>query len=35
VGLVDYEVLYDYVFFRVELDARHVDVLPEEDLPDG
>jgi len=35
VGLVDYEDLYDYVFFRAELDARHVDVLPPEDLPDG
>jgi len=35
VGLVDYEDLYDYVFFRVELDARHVDVLSPEELPNG
>jgi len=35
VGLIDYDDLYQYVFFRVELNTSHVEVLPREDLPDG
>ncbi|NBF39497.1 MAG: RES domain-containing protein [Spirochaetes bacterium] len=35
VGLIDYEDLYEYVFFRVELNASDVDALPPADLPDG
>jgi RES domain-containing protein len=35
VGLTDYEDLYQYVFFRVELDESHVEILPLDDMPGG
>jgi len=35
VGLTDYADLYRYVFFRVELDEEHVEVLSREKLPEG
>ena len=35
VGLTDYEDLYRYVFFRVELDNSHIEALPREKLPEG
>jgi len=35
VGLTDYADLYRYVFFRVELEEEHVEVLSREKLPEG
>lgn len=35
VGLTDYEDLYRYVFFRVELGEEHVEALSRDELPEG
>lgn len=35
VGLTDYEDLYRYVFFRIELGEGHVEALSRDELPEG